>query len=70
MSVDWMAFLTVTVAAIVAAGVLVTLFSIGLRLSDGAAPWRRPLAVVVFAICALLVATGVWLVVPTLHPGL
>jgi hypothetical protein len=69
-SIDWPAFLTVTVAAIVAASLLVTLFAVGLRLSDGAAPWRRPVAVVLFVLCGLLVAVGVWLVVPALHPGL
>jgi hypothetical protein len=70
MSIDWIAFLTVTGVAVVGAGVLVTLFSLGLRLGDGHARWRRPVAVALFALCAVLVAGGVWLVIPSLHPGL
>jgi len=70
MTIDWIAFVTVVVVAIVAAAALVTLFSLGLRLRDGSAPWRRPASVSAFVLCAVLVIVGIWLVVPVLHPGL
>jgi len=70
MTIDWLAFLTVVVAALVAAAALVTLFSLGLRLSDGTARWRRPVSVLLFVLCGVLVLAGIWLVIPVLHPGL
>ena len=63
-----MAFLTVVVGSLVAACLLVGLFSVGLRLSDGAAAWRRPVSVAVFVICAAVVVFGIYLIVPFLHP--
>jgi hypothetical protein len=68
-SIDWIAFLTVSVTAIVAAAAIVTLFSLGLRLGDGEAPWRRPISVAAFVLCGLLALVGIWLIVPALHPG-
>lgn len=70
MTIDWLAFVTVVVAALVAAGTLMTLFALGLRLSDGAARWRRPVSVLMFVLCGVLVLAGIWLVIPVLHPGL
>jgi hypothetical protein len=67
-TIDWMAFLTVVVGSLVAACLLVTLFSVGLRLNDGTAAWRRPVSVVVFVLCAVVVAIGIYLIVPFLHP--
>jgi len=46
--IDWLAFLTVFVASLVAACVTVTLFSLALRLGDGAAAWRRPVSSALF----------------------
>ena len=37
MTIDWLAFLTVVLGSLLSACLLVTLFSIGLRLSDGTA---------------------------------
>jgi len=68
MTIDWLAFLTVVLGSLVSACLLVTLFSIGLRLSDGAAPWRRPVSVGLFVVCAAVVAFGIYLIVPFLHP--
>jgi hypothetical protein len=68
MTIDWMAFLTVVVASLVSACLLVTLFSVGLRLSDGTAPWRRPVSVALFVVCGLVVLFGIYLIVPFLHP--
>jgi hypothetical protein len=69
-SINWLAFVTVVVAALVTAAALMTLFSAGLRLNDGKERWRRPLAVLMFVLCGVLVLGGIWLVVPVLHPGL
>jgi hypothetical protein len=66
-TINWGNFLTVIVASLVAASLLVTLFSLGLRLADGEAPWRKPVSVAMFVLCGLLVATGIFLIVPALH---
>lgn len=65
--IDWSAFLVVVVAALVAACLLVTLFSVALRLGDGAAPWRRPVSIGMYVLCGLAVAFGIYLIVPALH---
>jgi hypothetical protein len=67
MTIDWQAFLTVVVGSLVSAGLLVGLFSLGLRLSDGTAPWRRPVSVALFVVCAAVVAFGIYLIVPFFH---
>jgi len=68
MTIDWLAFLTVVLGSLVSACLLVTLFSVGLRLSDGTAPWRRPVSVALFVVCAAVVVFGIYLIVPFLHP--
>jgi len=68
MTIDWMAFLTVVVGSLLSACVLVTLFSVGLRVNDGTAPWRRPVSVGLFVVCAAVVVFGIYLIVPFLHP--
>ena len=68
MTIDWAAFLTVVVGSLVSACLLVTLFSLGLRLNDGTARWRRPVSVVVFVACAAVVVFGIYLIVPIFHP--
>ena len=67
MTINWFNFIVVVVSSLVAACLLVTLFSIGLRLADGAARWRRPVSVLFFVFCGLLVAFGIFLIVPALH---
>jgi len=68
MTIDWLAFLTVVLGSLVSACLLVSLFSIGLRLSDATAPWRRPVSVALFVICGAVVVFGIYLIVPFLHP--
>lgn len=68
MTIDWVAFVTVVVGSLVSACLLVTLFSLGLRLNDGAASWRRPVSVALFVVCAAVVVFGIYLIVPFLHP--
>jgi uncharacterized membrane protein YidH (DUF202 family) len=65
--IDWMAFVTVVVAALVAAGVLVTVFSLALRVGDSEVPARRVASVALFAVCAFVVLFGIFLIVPALH---
>lgn len=67
MTINWLNFVVVLAASLIAACTLVTLFSLGLRLADGTARWRRPLSIVMFVLCALLVAFGIFLIVPALH---
>ncbi|MGN6273206.1 MAG: hypothetical protein ACTHMQ_08970 [Protaetiibacter sp.] len=61
--IDWAAFLTVFVASLVSACVAVTLFSLGLRLGDGEAAWRRPVSVAMFTVCGVVVLVGLYLIV-------
>jgi hypothetical protein len=65
--IDWSTFPIVVGAALVAACVLVTLFSVALRLGDGPQSWRRPVSVALFVLCGLAVAFGIYLIVPALH---
>lgn len=68
MTIDWMAFLTVVLGSLVSGCLLVALFSVGLRLNDGPAPWRRPVSVALFVVCGAVVVFGIYLIVPFLHP--
>jgi hypothetical protein len=65
--IDWSTFPLVVVVALVAACLLVALFSLALRVGDGAQPWRRPASVGLFVLCGLVVAFGIYLIVPALH---
>ena len=65
--IDWSTFPLVVGVALVAACVLVTLFSLALRVGDGTEPWRRPASVALFVLCGLVVAFGIYLIVPVLH---
>ncbi|GAA4266757.1 hypothetical protein [Frondihabitans peucedani] len=69
MSIDWGAFLLVAAVSLGAAAALVSLYAAGLRLLaiDG-----RPTAAVAgayacFALCAVGVLFGIYLIVPTFH---
>lgn len=61
--IDWMAFVTVFLAALISACVAVTLFSFALRLGDGEAAWRRPVSVLLFVLCGLAVLFGIYIIV-------
>ena len=67
MTINWGDFVVVVVASLLSACLLVTLFSLALRVGDGTARWRRPVAVSLFVLCALFVAFGIFLIVPALH---
>ena len=65
--IDWMSFAIVVAASLIAACTLVTLFSLALRMADGAQVWRRPVAVALFVLCGCAVLFGIYLIVPALH---
>lgn len=67
MTIDWMAFLTVVIAAAVSAGLLVTLFSLALRAGDAPGILRRIGSLALWALCVLVVLFGIFLIVPALH---
>jgi hypothetical protein len=67
MTIDWMAFVTVVVAALVSACLLVTLFAWALRMGDGPGRRRRLVTVILYACCVFVVAFGIFLIVPALH---
>jgi len=70
MTIDWMAFVTVVVAALVAACLLVTVFSVALRVGDSPSKRRRLGSVALFAVCGFIVLFGIFLIVPALHTPL
>jgi hypothetical protein len=65
--IHWETFAVVVAASLVAACLLVTLFSAALRVGDGAEPWRRPASVALYVLCGFAVAFGIYLIVPALH---
>ena len=67
MTIEWSSFLAVIVAALVAACLLVTLFSLALRVGDSEVPARRFASVALYALCAFVVLFGIFLIVPALH---
>ena len=61
--IEWGSFVAVFLASLVSACVGVVLFSLGLRLADGEARWRRPVSVLMFALCGLAVLFGLYVIV-------
>ena len=70
MTIEWMAFVTVVIAALVAACLLVTVFSLALRVGDSPSKRRRFGSVALFAVCGFIVLFGIFLIVPALHTPL
>lgn len=67
MTIAWLDFVVVVASSLVAACLVVTMFSVALRLGDGEAPWRRPVSVGLYVLCAAAVLFGIYLIVPALH---
>ncbi|MGX5681207.1 hypothetical protein [Schumannella luteola] len=71
--IDWAAFVTVAVASLVSACLLVALYALGVRLTTSTGdllPRTRRLAgVACFVLCGALVVYGIYLIVPALHGG-
>jgi hypothetical protein len=67
MMIDWAAFFVVVVATLVSACAVVTLYSLGLRLTDRSAGWRLGLGRACFGACAAVILYGVYLIVPAFH---
>lgn len=67
MTIDWLAFVTVVVVALVGACAIVALFSLGLRVGDSELTWRRVLSVALYVLCGAIVLFGIWLIVPFFH---
>lgn len=65
--IDWLAFFTVLLASVIGACGVVLLFSVGLRFVGSDRAGRRPLGVIAFVLCALLVVYGVYLIIPAFH---
>jgi hypothetical protein len=67
--IDWLAFVEVLVASIVAACGVILLFSLGLRfVAAESGTVRRPLGVVCFVLCGLVMFYGLYLIIPFFHP--
>ena len=71
--IDWIAFLSVAGASLLAAVIVVGFYSLGLRLltpsGQPSSGIRRLGAVTCFVICAVAVLYGVYLIVPAFHQG-
>ena len=67
MNIDWLAFVVVVGVALVSACGVVAIFSLALRLGDGTAAWRRPVAIALYVVCAAIALFGIYLIVPGFH---
>lgn len=67
MTIRWDYFIIVILSSLVAAGLIVTMFSLALRLGDGQTRGRRILSVSMYVACGLLVVVGIVLIVPALR---
>lgn len=69
--IDWVAFITVAVVALVASVVVVGLYALGLRLlgpgREVTTSSHRIGAIACFAVCGLAVLYGIYLIIPALH---
>lgn len=65
--IEWGSFATVLIASLVSACLFVALYALALRLGDGSSAWRRPVSVVLFVLCGLVVLFGLALIVPWNH---
>ena len=65
--IDWTTFPLVVGVALLSACVLVTLFSVALRVGDSPEPRRRIASVALFVLCGVAVLFGIYLIVPALH---
>ena len=65
--IDWTTFPLVVGVALLSACVLVTLFSVALRVGDSPVPRRRIASVALFVLCGAAVLFGIYLIVPALH---
>ena len=65
--IDWTTFPLVVGVALLSACVLVTLFSVALRVGDSPEPRRRIASVALFVLCGAAVLFGIYLIVPALH---
>jgi hypothetical protein len=66
-TINWLAFVTVVLASLIAACGVVTVFSLALRLGDGEAPWRRPVSIGLYVLGGLIVLFGIYIIVPAFH---
>jgi predicted permease len=67
--IEWGSFLIVLIASIVAACGVVALFSLGLRFAGPETPRKtRGLGILCFIVCGLVIAYGVYLIIPFFHP--
>jgi hypothetical protein len=74
MNIDWLAFLIVAVATLVSALLVVGSYGLGVRLlavasdaPDSRRPAYRGLAYLSFAVAAVAVGYGIYLIVPAFH---
>lgn len=75
--IEWESFVLVAAASLVAAVVVVTIASLGMRLYENAlharetgastGRWGLAAARVLFALCGVVVLYGVYLIVPAFH---
>ncbi len=65
--IHWLDFLLVAGVSLFSACVVVTVFSLALRIGDGEESWRRPIATTLYTLGAIGVLFGIYLIVPALH---
>lgn len=69
--IEWMSLLSVALASVIAAVVVVGFYSVALRLlperGTPAFAARRVGAIACFVICGLAIAYGIYLIIPAFH---
>lgn len=71
--IDWSAFLSVAIASLSAALIVVGSFALGLRLQASGSPdvaaggARRVGSIACFVVCGAAILYGIYLIVPALH---
>lgn len=67
MSIPWLSFPVVVGSSLLAAVLLVTLFSLAVRINSVDVVWRRALAIGLWVLCGAIVLFGIYLIVPFFH---
>ena len=67
MNIPWLSFPIVVGSSLLSAVLLVTFFSLAVRVNSADVLWRRALAIALWVLCGAIVLFGIYLIVPFFH---